>query len=165
MTASHTQLLVYAFGPDASFEGGLVGALERLESGGALRILDALFVRRAPESGDVVAVDLQGGATGGSVASLLDFRLDERARARATDRALARHGDVLHRLAATLDPGDALAALLVEHVWRVALSDAVARTGGTPLADEFVDAAALADLDAELVAAAGRGALERRSPS
>ena len=33
------QLLVYSFGPDASFEGQLVGALERIEVGGAMRIL------------------------------------------------------------------------------------------------------------------------------
>jgi hypothetical protein len=30
------QLLLYRFGPDAEFEGRLVGALERIESGGAL---------------------------------------------------------------------------------------------------------------------------------
>lgn len=39
------QLLVYAFGPEGAYEGRLVGALERLESGGALRVLDAVFVQ------------------------------------------------------------------------------------------------------------------------
>jgi hypothetical protein len=38
------QPLVYRFGPGAAFGGQLVGALERMESGGTLRILDALFV-------------------------------------------------------------------------------------------------------------------------
>ena len=42
------QLLVYTFGPGAGFEGQLVGALERIESGGAIRVLDALFVTREP---------------------------------------------------------------------------------------------------------------------
>ena len=37
------QLLLYRFDADAKFEGRLVGALERMESGGALRILEALF--------------------------------------------------------------------------------------------------------------------------
>jgi hypothetical protein len=44
------QLLVYAFGPDANFEGRLVGALEGIESGGALRVLDALFVASDSET-------------------------------------------------------------------------------------------------------------------
>lgn len=152
---SHTQLLVYAFGPDASYEGGLVGALERLESGGALRILDVLFVRREAED-ELVALHLRGG-TGAIVAPLLDFRLDEAARRRATERALATHREVLHKLAAGLGPGDAMAAVLIDHVWSGALEDAAARTGGALLANEFVDATALADLDAQLVAAAGRG--------
>jgi hypothetical protein len=46
-------------------------------------------------------------------------------------------------LASALDPGSAIAAVLVEHVWADALDDAVSRTGGTPLANRFVDAAAL----------------------
>jgi hypothetical protein len=36
------QLLVYSFDADAHFGGRLVGALERMESGGALRIVEAL---------------------------------------------------------------------------------------------------------------------------
>jgi hypothetical protein len=76
------QLLVYRFGPDAAFEGRLVGALERLESGGTLRILDALFVTTDAKTGDLSAIDLQGG-TGGLIAKLLDFRLDPAAQRRA----------------------------------------------------------------------------------
>ena len=70
-------MLLYGFGPQADFEGRLVGALERLESGGALRILDVLFVRRDAESGDLDAIDLHGDGAGGVVAPLLSFRLDE----------------------------------------------------------------------------------------
>lgn len=65
MSLARAQLLLYRFGPDAGFEGQLVGALERLESGGALRILDVLFVRRDRESGEVAAIDLHGGGAGG----------------------------------------------------------------------------------------------------
>jgi hypothetical protein len=150
------QLLLYGFGPDANFEGQLVGALERLESGGALRILDVLFVRRDPESGDIDAVDLHGDGAGGVVAPLLNFRLDEAERRRATERALLANAEVVRELGAALEPGAALAAVLVDHVWSGALDDAVARTGGTQLANDFVDAAALGELGAELVAAAGR---------
>jgi hypothetical protein len=150
------QLLLYGFGPDADFEGRLVGALERLESGGALRILDVLFVRRDAQSGDIVAVDLHGDGAGGVVAPLLNFRLDEAERSRATERALRADADIVRELGAALEPGAALAAVLVDHVWSGALEDAVARTGGTPLANDFVDATALGELRAELLAAAGR---------
>ena len=89
------------------------------------------------------------------VGSLLGFRLDEAERRRVTERAL-RANDVLGELGAALQPGAALAAVLVEHVWSGALDDAVARTGGTALTSDFVDATALAELAAELMAGAGR---------
>ncbi len=44
MTSGQAQPLVYGFGPGAEFEGRLVGAIERVESGGTLRVLDVLFV-------------------------------------------------------------------------------------------------------------------------
>jgi hypothetical protein len=152
------QLLLYGFGPDADFEGRLVGALERLESGGALRILDVLFVRRDAESGDIDAVDLHGDGAGGVVAPLLNFRLDEAERRRATERALRADAEVVRELGAALAPGAALAAVLVDHVWSDALDDAASRSGGTLLAGDFVDATALSELGPELLAAARRPA-------
>jgi hypothetical protein len=148
------QLFLYAFGPEASFEGRLVGALERIESGGALRVLDALFVASEPETGELVAIDLRGGA-GGIIAELLDFWLDPASRRRATERALSPDAsglpaDALRKLGETLDPGAAMLALLVEHAWAETLEDAVARTGGTPLASEFVEATTLAELGPHL---------------
>ena len=80
------QLLVYSFGPDAPFEGQLVGALERIEVGGSMRILEALFVRRERDGGELSAFDLRGRAGGGLTAPLLDFRLDPAARRRTTRR-------------------------------------------------------------------------------
>jgi hypothetical protein len=158
-TPPSTQLLVYGFGPNADFEGRLVGALERIESGGALRILDALFVESDGNTGELVAVDLGGGRAGGMVASLLGFRLDAAERRRATERTLRGDlGETLRRLGEALEPGAAMAAVLVEHVWAGALDDAVSRTGGTPLANEFVDATTLAELAPDLLAAAERSA-------
>jgi hypothetical protein len=153
-----TQLLLYGFAPDADFEGRLVGALERLESGGSLRILDALFVMRDAETGEFVAVDPKGGGGGGMVVSLLEFRLDPAKRREATERALGADagGEKLRELEKALEPGAAMAALLVEHVWARALEDAVSRTGGTPLASEFTDATALGELASDLLTAARR---------
>jgi hypothetical protein len=156
------QLLVYAFGPDASFEGQLVGALERIEAGGGLRILEALYVRRDRAGGELSAFDLRGRAGRGLTAPLLDFRLDPAARRRTTAKALAGGPGVspetLKQLGDGLEPGTALAAVLVEHAWARALDDAVERTGGTTVADGFVEATELAQLAPELLAASRAGA-------
>jgi hypothetical protein len=158
VTGPPAHLLVYAFPPGATFEGGLVGALERLESGGALRILDVLFVRRDAESGDLDAIDLHGDGAGGVVAPLLNFRLDEGERRRATERTLRANAGVARDLGAALEPGAALAAVLVDHVWSDALDDAASRSGGRLLAGDFVAATALSELGPDLLAAAGRRA-------
>jgi hypothetical protein len=155
------QLLVYGFGPGASFEGQLVGALERIEAGGASRILDALFVATDPDTGELMAVDLGGDRGAGIVAPLLEFRLDRSKRRRATERALSpdRSGvsaETLRELGKALEPGGAIVALLVEHQWVRALEDAVSRTGGTALTSEFVDDTALAELAPQLLSAAAR---------
>ena len=52
----------------------------------------------------------------------------------------------LRRLGETLGPGEAVAAPLVQHRWAPALEDAVARTGGPPLANEFLEGDAAAKL-------------------
>jgi len=142
------QLLVCTFGPGAGFEGQIVGALQRLESGGAVRILDTLFVHSDAETGELSAIGERGDGAGRIVAPLLGFRLDPAERRRATERLLRDGtrgipGATIEQLGRTLEPGSAIAAILVEHVWAEALEDAVSRTGGTSLAGEFVDATEL----------------------
>ena len=149
------QLLLYRFDADAKFEGRLVGALERMESGGALRIVEAAFIARDAETGELAALDLRSRGAGSLVAPLIGFRLDPRERDRATERALAADGgEMLTALGEVLAPGTAIAAVLVEHTWARALEDAVSQSGGTPLSGGFVEAATLSDLTSVLVAAA-----------
>ena len=141
-----------------------MGALERLESGGAMRILDVLFVAADEATGELIAIDLQGG-TGGLTAKLLDFRLDPAARRRASERT----PEAVRDLGGTLQPGTALAAVLVEHSWSRALDDAVSRVGGRPLASDYVDASTLSELGAHLLRGRGEPAqlslrAARRSP-
>jgi hypothetical protein len=157
MTGRRAQLLVYRFGSDATFEGQLVGALERLESGGTLRVLEALLVMREPETGELAAVNVRGGPPGGFVEPLLGYRLDPAKRRRATQRALDDElGATLRELGAALEPGAAVAAVLVEHLWARALEDAVSRTGGSEVANEFVGDTTLAELRDRLVASPRR---------
>src|SRR4051794_15178463 len=114
MPTPPAQLIVYAFGPDARFEGQLVGALERIESGGAVRVLRALLVGRDPETGDLVAFEQEGNGAGGFVSSALSFRLDSGERERATQRALdGPAGDAVRAMGDKLEPGGTLAAIFV----------------------------------------------------
>ena len=145
--------------PGAEFEGRLVGAIERIESGGTLRVLDVLSVMRDAETAELVAIERRGRGEGSLVAPLLGFRLDPGERRRMSEKALRTiaHGDVLRRLGEALEPGAADAAVLVEHEWVQSLDDAVSRTGGSRLASELVDVAALGELSADLIAVAARG--------
>jgi hypothetical protein len=155
------QLLLYGFGPDANFEGQLVGALERIETGGTVRVIDGLFMRRDPDTGELSAIRLGGQAARGGTAALLGFRLDLAERRRATEQTLGDEsgpiaGDTARELAGRLQPGAALAAVLVQHTWAEVLEDAVTRTGGTRLTSSFVAATGLHDCTAELLDAADR---------
>ena len=158
MATAPAQLLVYRFGTDAGFEGHLVGALERIEAGGSMQVLDLLFVAR-DGTGDLAAVDLHGArAGGGMVSSLLSFRLDAAARRRITRRVVAgAHADLIAALAATLEPGHALAAVLVGHEWARAVADAVDRTGGSALINDIVGPTSLTELGPALIEAATGG--------
>ena len=99
------QLLLYRFAADARFEGRLVGALERMESGDTLRIVEALFVARDAETGELAAVDLRSRGAGSLVEPLIGFRLDEHQRRRTTEKALAAGGERLRALGDALTPG------------------------------------------------------------
>jgi hypothetical protein len=139
-SAPRRQLLVFAF--DAAqprFEGHLLGALERAESGGAISVCEVLFAGRDAEG--TLSVLRRAGGASGLVGALTDFRLDATARDARTAKALGADGDgsAVRELADGLGPGEAVAAVLVEHRWAATLDDAVARTGGRRLADELLD--------------------------
>jgi hypothetical protein len=92
------------------------------------------------------------------IGRLLDFRLEARARKKATERALqSSAGPAVRSLADALAPGEAVAGLMVEHNWALVLADAVNRLGGTQLVSEFVSDTAAADgLPAMLLQAMAR---------
>lgn len=150
----HSEVFVFAFDEArAQFEGGLVGALERAESGGAIRVAEVLFVGRDGESGELTATRLEGGR-GGFVGRMAEFRLDATRRSEQSKRTLEAPGaEALRELAATVEPGEAVAAILVEHPWVAALEDAVARSGGHRAFREPAAGEDLPDLAARALAA------------
>jgi hypothetical protein len=157
MSSAHRQLLVYTFAPGSSFEGQLVGALERIESGGAMRILDVLFVGRDAASGELVAVSMSTDGAAGMVGRLVSFRLERGARERATARVLeSPAAGLAQSLAAQLEPGGAVAAILVEHAWEQLLAEAIARLGGAQALNDQVDASEVIDVADRLADIASR---------
>jgi hypothetical protein len=154
------QLLAFHFPAGASLEGEMLGAIERAESGGTLRIVDVLFVGRDEDTGELIALAERGRGQGGLVMALTGFRLDPAQRRKATEKALRtfEDADTLRRLAATLPQGGAVAAMLVEHVWAAAVEDAASRGGGAPMLSEFVEEPRLAGSAPRLLAALERAA-------
>src|SRR4051812_41077091 len=130
MPDGRTEVLVFDFPePPERLEGLLMGALERAESGGAVRVLEVIFVGR-DDGGEITALRLDG-RSGGLVTALTDFRLEPRGRGRFADVP-----PDLEELGTEIADGAAIVALLVEHRWAIALEDAVGRSGGRPLGFE-----------------------------
>lgn len=153
--AGRARLYMYRFGPDARFEGGLVGALERMGRDDGPRVLDALFVARDRAGGELQAIDLGTALADGSIAALLDFRLDPGRRRAATKRTLAAHAGgvppaVVEAIGRALEPGGAILAVLIAGRTAGALAEAVSRSGGQVVADEPVEARGLAELGEHL---------------
>jgi hypothetical protein len=156
-------LRVYRFDPGSVFEGGLVGAIERMNLGLDTKLLDALFVTDDSGSGGLAAVDLASGGAGGTFTSMLDFRLDPGRRQAVTERTLAEHRggvprSLIEAIATTLEAGAAIFAVLHTGGAATALDEAVSRSHGRLVANDPVDARALADAGPQLIAAVGSAA-------
>jgi hypothetical protein len=154
------ELLVLRFeAPGGHFEGRILGALERAESGDAIRVREAIYVGRDGTSGELQALRVVGGGAGGLVTALADFRLDAERRRRLTAEALGgEDAATLRELGADLQPGAAVVGILVEHAWHATLLDAVAQSGGRVISDEVLApaaAGALADLVRGVAQASG----------
>ena len=107
-----THLLTFRFGGDTTYEGQHLGALERIEAAGRLRVLDALIVLKE-RGGELAAIRARDSAD--VVSSMVSARLDPGARRRQTERAL--RGDlaeVIQRVGDALEPGGAWAVLLAD---------------------------------------------------
>ena len=141
------RLRAYAFGPDAEFGGLLVGALERIDGA---ELLDALFVLRDAASGEVQAIDRATGLGDGSVAAMLDFRLDPARRPAATEKTVAGGASAVEAIAGALEDGGAVLAVLLAGDPPAELEEAVARSGGRLIGEGPADDVRLVDLSQQL---------------
>jgi hypothetical protein len=70
------QVLAVGFGPEAKLEGKILDELAKLDESGTVRVPDLLFVRHDADSGDVVALDVQGENLGAIAGALLGFEFE-----------------------------------------------------------------------------------------
>jgi hypothetical protein len=136
------QLMAFAFGPDAKFEGHILAELAKLEGQGTIRILDLLFVQKDADNQELVALDYQGEDLGGIIGALLGFEFDTDGEAPAEDagdqHAFGMTKEQVEQMALSLDPGTAAGLLLIEHVWARDLKRAIRDAGGVPIGEGFL---------------------------
>lgn len=135
------QVIALSFSRDAGSEDRILAEVDRLRGRGVLRLLDMIFVAKS-QDGTIerltIGEDEDFGSLLAAVVPVADggrpavpVPADGSA---AFDRADAR------ALADSLEPGTALAFLLVEHHWAAPLFDAIAETGGTLIGEGFLTA-------------------------
>ena len=152
MAIGPVQLIVLGFQhPD--FRGEIIEELERLRESDTVRVIDALAVYKDAE-GELEVAHLSNLSTeeaielGTVIGALIGLGVEgeEGMEAGAVAGAEAAAENGVHRLPDEDEwdviediPNDSAAALiLIEHHWAVGLRDAVARAGGTRLADSFI---------------------------
>lgn len=131
------QVMAVGFGSEPPVEDRILQELDTLQGRGLVRLLDLLFVRKAAD-GSVAAFDVgDDNDYGELLAGFLDIDLDEVA---ARNGTLTLDGEALDlaALAEDLDPGTAIAVLLIEHAWASRLFDAFEDAGGVMLAEGLI---------------------------
>ena len=163
------QMLVLGFEGD-HFTGEILPELRRLKDADVIRMIDLLFVRK-DATGDIVSLHvsdlspeeaLEFGALAGALIGLgaaggEGLEAGAELGAAALEDGHAFSDDEVWHVADAIPPGTAAAIALIEHRWAIPFRDAVARAGGTALADEWIHAADLVAAGQAIGAAAATG--------
>jgi DNA-binding NarL/FixJ family response regulator len=150
------QMIALTFRLDVDAESRLLAEVDRIEGRGVLRVLDMIFLAKG-QDGIVAELEVGNGEDFGSLlAGLSPFGTGNGSRLTA-DGGAAR-GPVgsgvatVEGLADSLEPGSAVALLLVEHLWAGPLVDAVSAAGGALISDDFLAGDVSRAIAAEIVA-------------
>ena len=149
MPIGPVQLLVVSFDkPD--FSGEILAELRRLRENEVIRLIDALAVQKnldgsltALQWSDLSIEEAEG--LGATVGALLGLGVGEDAveagaiagMQAGSDGHLIDESEVWD-VADAIEPGNAAAIALIEHVWAVPLRAAIAKAGGVAVSDEWV---------------------------
>jgi DNA-binding CsgD family transcriptional regulator len=127
------QLIGLTFRPGRDAESRLLAEVDRIEGRGVLRVLDVVFVAKR-QDGTVEGLEVGDDEDFGSLlAGVAPFGAGNGHRPAAGDGAAA-----VQDVADSLEPGSAVAFLLVEHLWAGPLVDAVSAEGGALISDDFL---------------------------
>jgi DNA-binding NarL/FixJ family response regulator len=136
------QLIGLTFPLDVDAESRLLAEVDRIEGRGVLRVLDMVLVARG-QDGVLEGLEIGDAEDFGSLlASVSPVGAQNGDRPPAGDgpaSELAGSGAAaVQALADSLEPGAAVALLLVEHLWAGPLVDAVSAAGGALVSDDFL---------------------------
>jgi DNA-binding NarL/FixJ family response regulator len=132
------QVIALSFSRDAGSEDRILAEVDRLRGRGVLRLLDMLFVAKR-QDGTIERLAVGSDEDFGSLLAAVVPVANGGPAGPAPDGAPAGFDPADARaLADSLQPGTALAFLLVEHHWAAPLFDAIAETGGTLIGEGFL---------------------------
>jgi DNA-binding NarL/FixJ family response regulator len=146
------QVIALSFSRGAGSEDRLLAEVDRLRGRGVLRLLDMLFVARS-QDGTIERLTIGDDEDFGSLLAAVVPVANSALAVPAPAGGLAAFDPADARaLADSLEPGTALAFLLVEHHWAAPLFDAIAEAGGMLIGEGFLTAATGLVVGAEVAA-------------
>jgi DNA-binding NarL/FixJ family response regulator len=136
------QLIALTFRLGADAESRLLAEVDRIEGRGALRVLDVVLLAKG-QDGTVEGLEVGDNEDFGSLlASIAPSGSQHEGRSAAGNGAASETAGSgmagVQALANSVDPGTAVAFLLVEHLWAGPLVDAVSAAGGALVSDDFL---------------------------
>jgi DNA-binding NarL/FixJ family response regulator len=128
------QLIALTFRLEAGAESRLLAEVDRIKGRGVLRVLDMVVVAKGRD-GTVEALEVGDGEDFGSLlAGIAPFGEQAAGDGAAGEPA----GSGVDALVNSVEPGNGVAFLLVEHLWASPLADAVSAAGGALISDDFL---------------------------
>ncbi len=161
-TIGPLQLLVVAF-DDPKFDGSMLDELTTASESGAVRIVDLLGVLKHTD-GTVTAIEGteltedEAITYGAWIGALIGFGVDDEqgaamgalvgGMAAADEYEYGLDADAIATIADDIPAGGAAMLLVLEHRWAIGLRDAIARSGGILVTQDFLNPEALVALGA-----------------
>jgi DNA-binding NarL/FixJ family response regulator len=145
------QVVALTFRPGAGSEDRILAEVDQLQGRGVLRVLDMVFLAK-DQDGTVAQLEIGDDEDFGTLLGGVVWPEDGAAALVTGEDPAAFTPADARVLAESLEPGTALAFLLVEHHWAAPLFDIIAEAGGSLMGDGFLPAGTGQAMAAEVAA-------------